>query len=380
MVFIQCRLTGRFLSWYICLNDTYKQDWHAFVQAFKKQFSSQKNAYYAQVEALNLTKKDNETVRHYAPKIQQLVEKGWCNEHASTINLKCYEILTKGLTRNLKGFTNKRQVKHTSTVSEPSIPFHTLVKLVDAEDIANDKIRTYYFVLELIKIINHSQTQTFYSSEQEQLLFTQPRDPNNKNKPAFKKYCSYCHRTNHSISACFKNQQDDEDKRDAYARNLNSHLYSTFVLPQTTEQKDMIHALEVEVLPGLIITTKTLIHKTDIALHQEIDSILTKILLLHYILDHDMTTINAIHDLIGLLTDLLRDSYPYGHDSRHRYRSRSYSSDTNNFTRYTSSYRPPSRPRDSRYSRSRSHSNTRNKFNTLQPQHQNDPINFEVHM
>ena len=58
-------------------------------QAFKKQFSSQKNAYYAQVEALNLSKKDNETVRHFALKVQQLVAKGWCNENASTINLKC---------------------------------------------------------------------------------------------------------------------------------------------------------------------------------------------------------------------------------------------------------------------------------------------------
>ena len=58
MAFIQCSLTGTALSWYIRLNDTYKHDWHAFVQAFKKQFSSQKNAYYAQVEALNLTKKE----------------------------------------------------------------------------------------------------------------------------------------------------------------------------------------------------------------------------------------------------------------------------------------------------------------------------------
>ena len=119
MAFIQCSLTGTALSWYIRLNDTYKHDWHAFVQAFKKQFSSQKNAYYAQVEALTLTKKDNETVRHFALKVQQLVEKGWCNENASTINLKCNEIFTKRLPKNLKDFANKRQVKHTSTVLEP---------------------------------------------------------------------------------------------------------------------------------------------------------------------------------------------------------------------------------------------------------------------
>ena len=62
---------------------------------------------------------------------------------------------------------------------------------------------------------------------------------------------------------------------------LKSHLYSTFVLPQTTEQKDMIHAIEVEVVHALIITTKILIHKTDIALHPEIYSVMTKILLFH---------------------------------------------------------------------------------------------------
>ena len=184
MAFIQCSLTGTALSWYIRLNDTYKHDWHAFVQAFKKHFSSQKNAYYAQVEALNITKKDNETVRHFALKVQQLVEKGWCNENASTINLKCNEIFTKGLPKNLKDFANKRQVKHTSTVLEPSIPFHLLVKLVDAEDIANDKIRTHDLALEVNNITKQLNTQTLDHSSQEQPMYTQPKDPNNKNKPA----------------------------------------------------------------------------------------------------------------------------------------------------------------------------------------------------
>ena len=75
MAFIQFSLTGTALSCHIRLNDTYKKDWHTFVQAFKKQFSSQKNAYYAQVEALNLTKKDKETVHHFALEVQQLDEK-----------------------------------------------------------------------------------------------------------------------------------------------------------------------------------------------------------------------------------------------------------------------------------------------------------------
>ena len=108
MAFIQCSLTGTALSWYIRLNDTYKQGgWHAFVQAFKKQFSSQKNAYHAHVEALNLAKEDNETVRHFALKVQQLVEEGWCNENASSINLVCNEFFSKGIPKNLKDFANK---------------------------------------------------------------------------------------------------------------------------------------------------------------------------------------------------------------------------------------------------------------------------------
>ena len=161
--------------------------------------------------------KDKETVRHFAQKFQQLVEKGWCNENASTINLKCNGIFTKGLPKNLKDFANKRQVKQTSTVLEPSIPFHTLVKHVDAEDIANDKIRTHDLTFEVNNITKQLQTQTLGSPQFDQVLFTQPREPNNKTKPTYKKYCSYCHRTNHSISACFKKQRDHEDRRDAYA-------------------------------------------------------------------------------------------------------------------------------------------------------------------
>ena len=70
----------------------------------------------------------------------------------------------------------------------------------------------------------------------------------------------------------------------------------------------MIHATEAEVHHELTTITKTLIHKTDIALHQETDSAMIKILLLHNTLDHDMITTKEIPDptvfLIYLLTDL----------------------------------------------------------------------------
>ena len=75
-------------------------------------------------------------------------------------------------------------MKHTTTVLEPSIPFHTLVKLDDAENIVNDKIKTHDLAIGENNITKQLQTQTLDSSNQEQLMFTQPRDQNNKNKPA----------------------------------------------------------------------------------------------------------------------------------------------------------------------------------------------------
>ena len=133
-----------------------------FYKCLKNNFPFRKR-FFAQITTLNLTKNDNETVRHFALIVQQLVEKSWCNEYASTMYSKCNEIFTKGLPKNLKDFANKRQVKHISTVLEPSIPFHTLVKLDDAEDIANDKIRTLDLALEVNNITNQLQTQTFDS-------------------------------------------------------------------------------------------------------------------------------------------------------------------------------------------------------------------------
>ena len=382
MAFIQCSLTGTALSWYIRLNDTYKQDWHAFVQAFKKQFSSQKNAYYAQVEALSLTKKDNETVRHFALRVQQLVEKGWCNENASTINLKCNEIFTKGLPKNLKDFANKRQVKHTSTVLEPSIPFHTLVKLVDAEDIANDKIRTHDLTLEVNNLTKQLQSQSLNQQQTDQIMFTQPREPNNKTKPAYKKYCSYCHRTNHSISACFKKQRDDEDKRDRYARSKSPQKSFVQYFRSSSNDRTQRYDTRPNEYHTRYRSRSTSRHEYQKPNRQR------SISRTRY--NYDRTT-TPPHYTRSRYDNYQRDSRshrspyrssyrsPHKRDSHSRYRSRSYSRD-NNFSRYTSSYRPPSRPRDSRYSRSRSHSQTRNKINTIQQQNSNDPINFEIHM
>ena len=178
MAYIHCSLIGTALDWYTNLHISKKQQWNSFVKLFKKQFSSQKTAYYAQVEAMSLMKKDNETVRHFAIRKQQLVKKGWCDESEATINLKNNEIFTKRLPKKLKDFAHKRQGKHVSTLLEPSIPFHTLVRHVDTEDIAKEKIRTNHLALEINKVSIEDMTNN-KESEHDHLKVTQSGDPNN---------------------------------------------------------------------------------------------------------------------------------------------------------------------------------------------------------
>ena len=142
-------------------------------------------------------------------RVQHLVEKGWCNDNAATINLKNNEIFTKGLPKKLKAFAHKSQVKHVSTLLEPSTPFHTLVRHVDSEDIANEKIRTNDLALETNKIPIENDNND-KELEPDHVMVTQPGDPNNKSKPAYKQYCSFCHKNNHGVSNCYQKQRDEE--------------------------------------------------------------------------------------------------------------------------------------------------------------------------
>ena len=86
-------------------------------------------------------------------------------------------------------------------------------------------------------------------------------------------------------------------------QNLHkNHLYGTFVLLPMIEQNTMIIDTEVELSHETIRTTK-IIHKIDTVLHLEIDSVTTKLLLLHNILDHNMILTNVIPGPTALHTD-----------------------------------------------------------------------------
>ena len=306
MVFIQCSLTGTALSWYIRLNDTYKQDWSAFVQAFKKQFSSQKNAYYAQVEALTLVKKDNGKISHFALKVQQLVEKSWCNENASTINLKCKEIFTEGLPhKNLGDFANKRQVKHTSIVLEPSIPFHTLVKIVDAEHIANDKLRTHDPTLEVNSItkqlhhktLKHNNLNTLCLHNLETLITNTNLHIKNIVHTVIEQIIPFLlvSRNNEMMKIKVTPTLDPNRHKNCLDNTFIHGLVTITLTEQTTNLQDPMIGIVVEVHHLIVIQTVILHHKIDIVPTPETDTNMTELLLLRNLTDQDMTTTDEIH-------------------------------------------------------------------------------------
>ena len=138
-------------------------------------------------------------------------------------------------------------------------------------------------------------------------MFFQPKDPNNKNKPAFKNINHNVTEQTISYLLVSKNNEMMTNELLMLDRNLHkNHLYSTFVLLLTTEQNTMTLDIEVEVLHGTTLTTES-IEKIDTVLHLEIDSAMTKVLLLHNTLDHDTIIRDAILDLIALHTDVFID-------------------------------------------------------------------------
>ena len=142
-------------------------------------------------------------------------------------------------------------------------------------------------------------------------MYTQPKDPNNKNKPAYKKFCSYCHRTNHSISACFKKQRDDEDKREAYARSKSPQksFVQYFRSPSNDRTKHYDNRYRSRSTSRDNPYNKNYSQDRYRFTSRDIDFVMTKVLLLHTSLDQDMIHTNVIPGLTVLLTDLLIDPH-----------------------------------------------------------------------
>ena len=143
---------------------------------------------------------------------------------------------TKGLPKKFKDFAHKRQVKHASTLLEPSIPFHTLVRRVDSEDIADEKID---LALEINKVSLEDETNTKLSEHEEHIMVTQSGDPNNKSKPALKNNVHTVTNLTMVFQIVIKNNvmMNTKEIKIKDQELLNNPLYSTFVVNPIIHKK-----------------------------------------------------------------------------------------------------------------------------------------------
>ena len=105
--------------------------------------------------------------------------------------------------KKLKVFAHKRKVQHKSTVMETSIFFHTVVKLVVAEDFKNENLHAAQLPWEINDVAPKLEKKTFFYEKSEPksaIMFTKTADATNESKNQFRKYCSFCKKSNH----CFK--------------------------------------------------------------------------------------------------------------------------------------------------------------------------------
>ena len=72
--------------------------------------------------------------------------------------------------KKLRDFAHKRQIKHAPFVMEPSVPFHTLVKLADAEDITTEKKCALDVQLEINILTSKLESQDLSSEFMIQIL------------------------------------------------------------------------------------------------------------------------------------------------------------------------------------------------------------------
>ena len=99
---------------------------------------------------------------------------------------------------------------------ESSIPFHTLVKFFDAKEITNEKnvLIIYHWKIEKnTKLEPQNLSSETYDSNPE-IMFTKTNDPNNGIKPHIRIHCNFCHKSNHSVSSCFRRQRREDKERE----------------------------------------------------------------------------------------------------------------------------------------------------------------------
>ena len=162
--------------------------------------------------------------------------------------------------------------------------------------------------------------------EPDHIMDTQLGDPNNKSKPAYKKYCSYCHKNNHGVSNCYQKQRDEEYQNiEIRDQGLpNNRLYNTSVanpaILKITELKiKLIILLEIMTVKDIVKTTPTIVIDIEIMIDFEVTVENIHKTTIDLILDKDTTIDPKVHTHLDLdMTTIIKEElHPDPHIDHH---------------------------------------------------------------
>ena len=230
-------------------------------------------------------------------------------------------------------------------------------------------------------------------------MVTQSGDPNNESKPAYKKYCSYCHKNNHSISNCYQKQRDDEYQRyiNQRSRTLQQSFVQYFRGKPKTSQETRIENTNAYSSNDNDRSKYNQNYYNDRYRNNDRyrsnsrdcsqNSYRSNSRQRYY--SSSRSPYRSLYENYykrripsrSPYRSPYRNNFNYRYNFQSRYRSRSQSQG-NSFKRYNYPYRSPSRPRDFR-SRSRIPSQNRqqNRINQVdvKPTNDKDSTKFEIH-
>ena len=190
-------------------------------------------------------------------------------------------------------------------------------------------------------------------------------DPNNKSKPQFKKYCSFCHKNNHSVSTCFRRLNMLKESK-PQSRSPTPTFYQHFKNPSNKPHYSR-HRSRSYSNPPRKSSRDTRYQSRSYSRSHSRPRYNTKTYSRTYSPYHnrDRSRYDKHYNHTQYKPYSSTRSYYSSNSSRSpskyypRSRERSSNFNTSTFNRYNSPYRPPSKPRNDRY-RSRSHSNSHN--------------------
>ena len=156
------------------------------------------------------------------------------------------EILMLTLAPQLRKIAIRKRASHPSSIREPDLDFRKLVDKLEQAEIAMKLEETENLKLQYV---NHIKTNTTYINNIQQpdidlsekiteIPNIYESNPNFKGKPSFKKWCNYCRRYGHSISACRQKQQDNQNNPQKH-KEPNMSFYQYMKKDQNLSNKNI---------------------------------------------------------------------------------------------------------------------------------------------